>query len=148
MSRKLESLLIATVAIAALTIPAHASPNCVKYQKPFALAGDTMIWTMYAAPGSECIQGLRWSYMQIFKVSVSKAPTKGKIIIVGPGFRYFADSGADDADSFTLQVVGQNRRDPGQSTLEIVVKPPAEKLVSEAPEGLRSINPAPVIAKN
>src|SRR5271168_2275413 len=34
--------------------------------------------------------GLRWSYMQIFSVSVSKPPTKGKIVIVGPGFRYFA----------------------------------------------------------
>lgn len=142
MSRKLESLPIAIAAIAVLTVPTHASPNCVKYQKPFALAGDTMVWTMYAAPGSECIQGLRWSYMQIFKVSVAKAPTKGKIIIVGPGFRYIADSKDDDADSFTLQVVGQNRRDPGQSTLEIVVRPPSEKLVSEEETPSASLTPA------
>lgn len=146
MSRKLASLLIAIGAIAAPTVPAQASPNCLKYQKPFALAGDTMVWTMYAAPGSECIQGLRWSYMQIFKVSVAKAPTKGKIIIVGPGFRYIADSKDDDADSFTLQVVGQNRRDPGQSTLQIVVKPPSEKLVSE--EDTPSVSLAPANTDN
>jgi hypothetical protein len=131
MLRKLESLFIAIGVIAILTVPGHASPNCLRYQKPFALAEDTIAWTMYAAPGSECIQGLRWSYMQIFSVSVSKPPTKGKIVIVGPGFRYFADSEHYEGDSFTLEVVGKNRRDPGKSTLEIVVKPPVETLVSE-----------------
>ncbi len=130
MSRKLDSLFIA-IGFIALTVSAHASPSCLKNQKPFALAEDTIIWTMYAAPGSECIQGLRWSFMQIDSVVVSKAPTKGKIGIVGYGFRYFADSQNYEADSFTLVVVGKNRRDPGKSTLEIVVKPPAETLVSE-----------------
>jgi hypothetical protein len=136
MSRKLESVFMAIGIIAVLTVSAHASPNCLKEQTPlapFALAEDTIVWTMHAAPGSECIQGLRWSYMQIFNVSVSKAPAKGKIVIVGPGFRYFADSAAYESDSFTLEVVGKNRRDPGQSTLEIVVKPPVETLVSEVP---------------
>ena len=133
MSRKLDSLLIAIGFMATLTVTAHASPDCLKNQKPFALAEDTIIWTMYAAPGSECIQGLRWSYMQIYSVVVSKAPTKGKIGIVGPGFRYFADSQNYEADSFTLVVVGKNRRDPGKSTLEIVVKPP-ETVVGELPQ--------------
>src|ERR1700730_16699547 len=133
MHRKLDSLLIAIGFIAILSVSAHASPNCLMDQKPFALAEDTIVWTMYAAPGSECIQGLRWSYMQIYSVVVSKAPTKGKIGIVGPGFRYFADSQSYEADTFTLVVLGKNRRDPGKSTLEIVVKPP-ETLVSELPQ--------------
>ena len=90
MSRTLKSLLISIGVFAILTGSAHASPNCVKNQKPFALSNDTMTWTIYAAPGSDCIQGLRWSYMQISNVSISKAPTKGKIVMVGPGFRYFA----------------------------------------------------------
>ena len=132
MSRKLDSLLIAIGFMATLTVSAHASPSCLKNQKPFALAEDTINWTMYAAPGSECIQGLRWSFMQIDSVVVSKAPKKGKISIVGYGFRYFADSQNYEADSFTLVVVGKNRRDPGKSTLEIVVKPP-ETVVSELP---------------
>jgi len=132
MFRKLNSLFIA-IGFIALTISAHASPNCLKDQKPFALADDTIIWTMYAAPKSECIQGLRWSYMQIYRLVVSKAPSKGKISIVGPGFRYFADSQNYEADSFTLVVVGKNRRDPGKSTLEIVVKP-SETVVSELPQ--------------
>ncbi len=133
MSRKLGSLFIAIGFLATLTVSAHASPSCLKNQKPFALAGDTIIWTIYAAPGSECIQGLRWSYMQIDSVLVSKAPTKGKIGIVGYGFRYFADSQNYEADSFTLVVVGKNRRDAGKSTLEIVVKP-LGAVVSELPQ--------------
>lgn len=148
MLRKLEGLLITVGALAVFTAPAHASPRCLKYPNPFALAGDTTVWTMYAAPGSECIQGLRWSYMQIFNVSVSKAPTKGKIVIVGPGFRYFADPDVNNADTFTLQVVGKNRRDPGQSTLEIVVKPPSQMLVNENLQQARSIDHAPVDAEN
>ena len=133
MPRKLDSLFIAIGFMAILTVSAHASPNCLKNQKPFALAEDTIIWTMYAAPGSECIQGLRWSFMQIDSIVVSKAPTKGKIGIVGYGFRYFADSKNYEADSFTLVVVGKNRRDPGKSTLQIVVKPP-ETVVGQLPQ--------------
>lgn len=134
MFRKLDGLFIAIAFTVISSVSAHASPNCLNNQKPFALAEDTIVWTMYAAPGSECIQGLRHSYMQIFGVSVLKAPTKGKIIIVGSGFRYFADSQSFDADSFTLEVVGKNRRDPaGKSTVEIVVKRPVETVVGELP---------------
>jgi hypothetical protein len=134
MPRKFDSLLMAIGFMAILTVSAHASPNCLSKQKPFALTEDTIIWTMYAVPGSECIQGLRWSYMQIYNVLVSKAPTKGKIEIVGPGFRYFADSQNDEADSFTLVVVGKNRRDPGKSTIEIMVNPTVGTVVGELPQ--------------
>ena len=133
MSRKLDSLFIA-IGFIALTVSAHASPNCLKDQKPFALAEDTIIWTMYAAPGSECIQGLRWSYMQIYSVLVLKAPTKGKLVIVGPGFRYFADPESREADNFTLVVSGKNRHDAGKSILDIAVKPPLGTVVSELPQ--------------
>jgi hypothetical protein len=133
MSRKFESLFIAIGVLAVLTVSAHASPNCLKDQKPFGLAEDTMVWTMYAPAGSDCIQGLRWPYMQIFNVSVSKAPTNGKIVIVGPGFRYFADSQDHESDSFTLVIVGKNRRDAGKSTLEVVVKRPNDMVASELP---------------
>ena len=121
MPRKLDSLFIAIGFTAILSASAHASPKCLKDQKPFALAEDTVSWTMSAAPGSECIQGLRWSFMQIYTVSVSKAPTKGRIAIVGSGFRYFADSEANEPDRFTLVVLGKNRHAPGKSTLEIAV---------------------------
>ena len=93
--------------MAALGVSAHASPRCLKDQKPFALTDDFVSWTMSAEPGSECIQGLRWSYMQIYSVLVLKAPTKGKLVIAGFGFRYFGDSDSHEADNFTLVVFGK-----------------------------------------
>src|SRR3984957_17760699 len=121
MSRKLDKLFMLMGFMALLTVSAHASPACLKDQKPFALADDIVSWTMSAAPGSECIQGLRWSYMQIYSVLVLKAPTKGKLVIVGSGFRYFADSESREEDNFTLAVFGKNRRDDGKSILDIAV---------------------------
>jgi hypothetical protein len=134
MSRRLDKLFMAIGFMAFLSVSAHASPACFKDQKPFALADDFVSWTMSAAPGSECIQGLRWSYMQIYSVLVLKAPTKGKLVIVGSGFRYYSDSENNEADSFTLVVEGKNRRDTGRSILEISVKHPPGMVVSELPQ--------------
>jgi hypothetical protein len=134
MFRKLDGLLLAIAVITVLSVSAHASPNCLKDHKPFALADDFVSWTMSAVPGSECIQGLRWSYMQIYSVLVLKAPTKGKLVIVGSGFRYFADSESHEADNFTLVVFGKNRRDTGTSILDVAVKQPLGTAVSELPQ--------------
>jgi hypothetical protein len=131
MSRTLNRLFMAIGFVAALGVSAHASPRCLKDQTPFALADDFVSWTMSAAPGSECIQGLRWSYMQIYSVLILKAPTKGKLVIVGSGFRYFADSESREADNFTLVVFGKNRHDPGKSILDIAVEPPLGTVASE-----------------
>ena len=134
MSRTLDRLFMAIGFMAALGVSAHASPRCLKDQKPFVLADDFVSWTMSAAPGSECIQGLRRSYMQIYSVLVLKAPTKGKLVIVGPGFRYFADSEISEGDSFALVVVGKNRHSPGKSNLEISVQRSPKTVVRELPQ--------------
>jgi hypothetical protein len=142
MSRTLGRLLIAIGLIAALGVSAQASPRCVKDQKPFELTDDIVSWTMSAAPGSECIQGLRWSYMQIYSVLILKAPTKGKLIIVGSGFRYIADSEGHEADKFTLVVFGKNRYNDGESVLDIAVNQPLGTVVSELPRRPDPISPA------
>jgi hypothetical protein len=134
MSRTRDRLLMAIGFVAALTVSAHASPTCLKDKLAFALEDDFVSWTMSAAPGSECIQGLRWSYMQIYSVLVLKAPTKGKLVIVGSGFRYVADSESREADNFTLVVFGKNRHDPGKSILDIAVSQPRGTVVSELPQ--------------
>jgi hypothetical protein len=100
---------------------ASASPNCLKDPQPYALADDTVSWAMTIGPGKDCIQGLRWSYMQIERVSLSSGPSNGKVVLVGPGFRYFADSGFRGSDSFTVSVSGKNRKASGNSILQIQV---------------------------
>jgi hypothetical protein len=134
MSRTLARWFIAIGFMAALGVSAHASPNCLKDHKPFALADDFVSWTMSAAPGSECIQGLRWSYMQIYSVLILKAPTKGKLVILGSGFRYIADSESHESDKFTLVVFGKNRHDTGESILDIAVNSSLGTVVSELPQ--------------
>ena len=108
-----------------------ATPNCLRDIKPYRLAGDTMEWSMTIAPGADCIQGLRWSTMQIYKVEVTEKPKSGEIVLVGPGFRYFAKPNFSGTDRFTLLVVGKNRHDEGTSTVEVTVsRPNAPLLVS------------------
>lgn len=134
MFRKLASVVIAMGFLAVWSVSAHASPACMKDKKPFALAEDNVTWTMSATPGSECIQGLRWSYMQIYSVAILKAPTKGKLVIVGSGFRYFADPESRGNDSFTLLIDGKNRHDLGKSTLEIAITRSPATVVGELSE--------------
>ena len=131
MSKSLNKLLIGIGLLTLLGAAADASPACFKEKKAFALDDDIVNWTMSAAPGSECIQGLRWSYMQIYGVLVLKAPKKGKLVIVGSGFRYSADPESREEDSFTLVVLGKNRHTPGESVLDISINHPLGTVVSE-----------------
>jgi hypothetical protein len=117
--------------LALLSAPAKATPNCLRDNQPYKLAGDTIGWSMTIAPGADCIQGLRWSTMQIYSVSVAEKPKSGELVLVGPGFRYFAKPDFTGTDSFTLVVVGKNRRDEGSSTVHITVaRPPNSFAVS------------------
>jgi hypothetical protein len=116
-----------------LNASASASPTCVSQDKqPFELAGDTIQWAMTIAPGADCIQGVRWSYMQIYDVSVVTAPKNGKVVMEGIGFRYYADPEFKGADSFTLAVTGMNKKNPGRSYVQIDVKPRPAMQVSLA----------------
>jgi hypothetical protein len=127
MRNNLLSIAAGFVLVTAFTLAAEASPSCLKEKAPFALSSDTIKWTMTIAPGAECIQGLRWSYMQIYAVSVVSSPSKGRIEMVGSGFRYYADQNDRSTDKFTLLISGKNRRDIGQSTLEVEVHSVADE---------------------
>jgi len=124
MRRNFLTMSIGFAMLIASTFQACATQTCVREKQPFALSSDTMHWTMSIGAGEDCIQGLRWSYMQIYEVTIVDAPSKGKLVMVGPGFRYIASESDDQAtDRFTLLVSGKNRHDPGKSILEIEVHP-------------------------
>jgi hypothetical protein len=116
-----SAAIAATLVLLASASETKATPNCLRDIKPYRLAGDTMEWSMTIAPGADCIQGLRWSTMQIYKVEVTEKPKSGEIVLVGPGFRYFAKPNFSGTDRFTLLVVGKNRHDEGTSTVEVTV---------------------------
>lgn len=121
-----------SLTIVASASVAHAAPNCMRDIKPYKLAGDIMEWSMTIAPGADCIQGLRWSTMQIYSVSVAEKPKGGELVLVGPGFRYFAKPDFSGTDTFTLVVVGKNRHDTGTSTVQITISQPSAPLVLSA----------------
>jgi hypothetical protein len=115
---------LAAVLLIISDISADATPSCLRNHQPYELAGDTVSWVMTIAPGTDCIQGLRWSYMQIENVSLSRGPKNGNVVIAGSGFRFFATSDTRGTDSFTLVVFGKKGRDAGKSTIEITVNQP------------------------
>ena len=121
MLRILAPVSIGMTLLALFSAPATATQNCLKDNQPYKLAGDTIEWSMTIVPGADCIQGLRWSTMQIYSVSVAEKPKSGDLVLVGPGFRYFARPDFTGTDSFTLVVVGKNRHDQGSSTVQITV---------------------------
>jgi hypothetical protein len=102
---------------------ATADPSCLRDHKAYQLTGDTMAWSMAIAPGAHCIQGLRWSYMQVYAVWVVEKPANGELVTVGPAFRYFAKPGFSGTDKFSIVVVGKNRHEEGYSTVEVTVSP-------------------------
>jgi hypothetical protein len=121
MRQKPLLLLGAGVAAATLGMAAHASPLCTKERTPFALSEDRVKWTITIQPGTDCIQGLRWSYMQIFNVKVVSGPSRGQLAVLGSGFRYSAEADRHGTDKFTLLISGKNRHVAGTSTLEVEV---------------------------
>jgi hypothetical protein len=102
---------------------ADAFGACLKGHKPFQLSGDSIEYSMSVSPGGDCIQGLRWSFMQVYTVWVLEKPANGELVMVGPGFRYFAKPDFTGTDKFTLVVVGKNRHEEGFSTVEVTVSP-------------------------
>ncbi|MGY4615492.1 hypothetical protein ACVWZ4_000719 [Bradyrhizobium sp. USDA 4472] len=114
------AFLVAALGSLASAPVANATPNCLHDIKPYKLAGDTIEWSMTIAPGADCIQGLRWSTMQIYSISVADKPRSGELVLVGPGFRYYAEPDFNGTDTFTLVVVGKNRHDVGTSTVQVV----------------------------
>jgi hypothetical protein len=112
---------VAVVVGAAPWVQAKATPNCLKDHNPFKLAGDSIEYSMSISPGADCIQGLRWATMQIYSVWILKKPANGELVMVGPGFRYFAKPDFTGTDKFSLVVIGKNLREEGYSTVEITV---------------------------
>ena len=135
MSRTAIHVSIAPTMAILVASAAHATPNCMRDITPYKLAGDTMEWSMTIAPGADCIQGLRWSTMQIYSVDIAEKPASGELVLVGPGFRYFAKSGSTGTDKFSLVVVGKNRHEVGTSTIQITVSRPAAPVLAAVSHG-------------
>lgn len=95
--------------------------DCLSRPEIFRLQSETVQWSMVIARGDECIQGLRGKTMILESVTVVEQPKKGRVVVQGPSFRYFAGPEAG-MDSFKLVVVGSSMRMNGTSMISVEVQ--------------------------
>jgi hypothetical protein len=95
--------------------------DCLSRPEIFRLQSETVQWSMVIARGDECIQGLRGKTMILESVTVVEQPKKGRVVVQGPSFRYFAGPEAG-IDSFKLVVVGSSMRMNGTSMISVEVQ--------------------------
>lgn len=112
------AILIVAIANASSPIAARAGGTCMLHPEPFKLQSDTVHWSIKMVPGSECIQGLRWSSIMIDQIIVVEQPKSGQ---PGPSFRYLSNPGSRGVDSFKLAISGTSFRITGNSSIEVDV---------------------------
>jgi len=98
-----------------------AAGECLEHPLPFKMEGDTVTWPITVVAGDQCVEGLRYSTMQITDVSIAVRPVSGRLQLSGPSFRYFALPDFQGTDTFTITVKGTNRSLPGFSTIKVDV---------------------------
>jgi hypothetical protein len=104
-----------------LTSTMAIAGECLSHPAPFRLQSDTVQWSMVIARGDECIQGLRGKTMIIESISLVEQPKRGRVIVQGPSFRYFAGPEAGP-DSFQMVIVGSSVRISGTSAVRVEVQ--------------------------
>lgn len=98
-----------------------AGGTCILHPQPFKLQSDTVQWLIKIKPGTECIQGLRWSTIMIDAIAVVEPPKSGRLVLQGPSFRYFSDPTARGADHFKIAITGTSLHIGGTSLIEVDV---------------------------
>src|SRR5262249_49787828 len=93
------------------------SRSCLATGPRYALATDTVEWSMRIGSGQHCIQGLRFSDIAIEYVRLVSLPQSGEVIVQGPSFTYTARSQFQGWDAFAISVSGLANRKSGSSTI-------------------------------
>jgi Bacterial Ig domain len=111
---------LAVAALALSTLRGEAT-ECLSTPPRFNLAPDTVHWDVSLASGTDCIQGLCFTSMEISLVFVATQPKNGSVIISGPSFRYRPNQNFEGTDDFSLSVNGAVGQIPGNSIIEVEV---------------------------
>jgi Bacterial Ig domain len=98
-----------------------SAQTCVSQAPHYSLTSDTVDWSIQVASGQSCVRTLRSGNIVLERVTLTTPPKSGKVQLVGPGFRYTANSGFHGEDSFTIEVLGLAAKVRGTSTIHVVV---------------------------
>ena len=122
MRRQGVRTLIAYCLLALAVSPYKASAQtCVTQAPRYALTSDTVDWSITLGSGQSCVRGLRWGNVVIERVALTTPPKSGNVRLVGPGFRYTANTGFHGEDSFSVEVRGFAGKVRGAFTIRIAV---------------------------
>ena len=119
MPQFLTRLSLAVAVFAAFGGAARAAPNCLKEPQPYALADDTVSWTMTIAPRRRVHPGPSLVLHADRARLALNRPQQWKVAIVGPGFRYFADPAFRGSDTSRCRCLGRSRKVSGNSIFKI-----------------------------
>jgi hypothetical protein len=95
--------------------------TCVTQAPRYALTSDSVNWSIQVATGQSCVRGLRWGNVVLERVVLTNPPKSGNVQLLGPGFRYTANSGFHGDDSFSVEVIGFAGKVRGTSTIRVTV---------------------------
>jgi hypothetical protein len=98
-----------------------SAQTCVTQAPRYALASDTVDWSIAVGSGHGCVRGLRWGNVVLERVVLTAPPKSGNVQLVGPGFRYTANAGFHGDDSFSIEVRGFAGKVRGTSTIRVAV---------------------------
>jgi hypothetical protein len=98
-----------------------SAQTCVTQAPRYALTSDTVDWSITVGSGQGCVRGLRWGNVVIERVALTTPSKSGNVQLVGPGFRYTANTGFHGDDSFSIEVRGFAGKVRGTSTIRVAV---------------------------
>ena len=78
-------------------------------------------WAFEIASGQSCVRGLRSGAMLLDSVSISAPAKVGEATVQGYSFTYRAPRNFKGEDSFSVTMVGANRRIRGNSIIQVNV---------------------------
>jgi hypothetical protein len=121
--------------------PANAAECHLASSPRYALASDTVEWSLEIDSGQSCIRGLRFNNVAVESVKLESRPQIGQVSLFGSGFTYSAKPDYVGRDSFTLAVTGTISKARGSSSIRVVVSVGTRPSASIAP---RDRNPTTV----
>ena len=87
----------------------------------YTLSSDEVIWSMTIGSGQSCTRGFRFNTVIIEDLQLISAPQNGQVTLHGPGFSYKANPDFHGEDSFTVTVLGSQRKLRGMSMIRVVI---------------------------
>ena len=95
--------------------------GCIIDGPPPRLDSQPVEWTFTIASGQSCTRGLRSGAMTLDSVSIVLPAKVGEVTAQGYSFSYKAPRDFKGEDSFSVTMIGTNRRIRGSSTIQVHV---------------------------